>query len=104
MVRRRWWRSAGSAQALVGSVIEWRRMAWSSGVILSHRSMPLWIPHFRGRFLNLLRSRGPAVLWGELNFGDWVGEGLLVGALLCDWWGRCLEHLFVRLWWGFRFL
>ena len=40
----------GSAQVVVGSVIEWRRMAWSPGVILSHRSVPLWTAHSRGSF------------------------------------------------------
>ena len=56
LVRRRWWRSAGSAQALVGSVIEWRRMAWRPGVISSRRSVLLWTAHSRGRFQNPLRS------------------------------------------------
>ena len=55
MVRRTWWRSASSAQGLVGSVIEWRQMAWSPGVILFHQSVPLWIAHSRGRFQNPLR-------------------------------------------------
>ena len=49
-VRRTWSRSAGSAQALMGSVIEWRRMAWSPGVFWSHRSVPLWTAQSRGRF------------------------------------------------------
>ena len=56
MVSRRWWRSAGSAQVSVGAVIEWRRMVWSPGVISSHRSVPLWIVHSRGRLQNPLRS------------------------------------------------
>ena len=43
IVRRRWWRSAGSAQVSVGPVIESRRMAWSPSVISSHRSVLLWI-------------------------------------------------------------
>ena len=47
---------------------------------------------------------GGAVLWGELHGVDGVGEGLFVGAFLCGWWGQCLGHLFVRLFWGFRFL
>ena len=55
-VRRKWWRSVGSVQVVVGSVIEWRRMAWSPGVISSHRSVPLWTAHSRGRFQNPLRS------------------------------------------------
>ena len=55
-VRRRWWRPVGSAQVVVGSVIEWRRMAWSPGVISSHRSVPLWTAHSRGRSRNPLRS------------------------------------------------
>ena len=41
-VMRSWWRPVGSVQVVVGSVIEWRRMAWSPGVISSHRSVPLW--------------------------------------------------------------
>ena len=55
-VRRRWWQPVGSAQVVVGSVIEWRRMAWGPGVISSHRSLPLWTAHSRGRFRNPLRS------------------------------------------------
>ena len=55
-VRRRWWRSVGSAQVVVGSVIEWRRMAWRPGVISSHRSVPLWTAHSRGRSQNPFRS------------------------------------------------
>ena len=55
-VRRRWWRSVGSAQVVVGSLIEWRRMAWSPGVISSHHSVLLWTAHSRGRFRNPLRS------------------------------------------------
>ena len=55
-VRRRWWRPVGSPQVVVGSVIEWRRMAWSPGVILSHQSVPLWTDHSLGRFRNPLRS------------------------------------------------
>ena len=56
-VRRRWWRSVGSVHVVVGSVIEWRRMAWSPGVISSHRSVLLWTAHSRGRFRKPLRSR-----------------------------------------------
>ena len=48
-VRRRWWRSVGSVQVVVGSVIEWRRMAWSPGVIWSPWSVPFWTAHSRGR-------------------------------------------------------
>ena len=55
-VRRRRWRSAGSVQVLVGSVIQWRRMAWSPGVISSSRSVPLWTTHSCGRFRNPLWS------------------------------------------------
>ena len=40
----------------VGSVIEWRRMAWSPGVISSHRSVLLWTAPSRGRSRNPLRS------------------------------------------------
>ena len=40
-VRRSWWRSVGIVQVVVGSMIEWRRMAWSRGVISSHRSEPI---------------------------------------------------------------
>ena len=45
-----------------------------------------------------------AVLWAEFQFGDGVGEGLLVRALLCGWWERRLGHLVVWLLWAFRFL
>ena len=55
-VRRSRWRSDGSVEVVVGWVIEWRRMAWSPGVISSHRSVPLWTAHSRGRFRNPLRS------------------------------------------------
>ena len=48
-VRIKWWRSAGSVQVVVSSLIEWRRMAWSPGVISSHRSVPLWIDRSRRR-------------------------------------------------------
>ena len=44
------------------------------------------------------------MLWRELQFGDEVGEGLLVGVLLCGRLGRCLGYLVVGLSWGFRFL
>ena len=53
---RSWWRPVGSVQVVVGSVIEWRRMAWSPAVISSHRSVPLWTAHSRGRSRNPLRS------------------------------------------------
>ena len=56
MVRREWWRSVVSVQEVVGSVIEWRRMAWSPGVISSQRSVPLWTAHSGGRFRNSVRS------------------------------------------------
>ena len=55
-VRRRCWRSVGSVQVVVGSVIEWRRMAWSPGVISSYWSVPLRTAHSRGRFRGPLRS------------------------------------------------
>ena len=55
-VRRRWWRPVSSAQVVVGSVIEWRRMGWIPGVISSHRSVPLWTAHSRGRSRNPFRS------------------------------------------------
>ena len=37
-------------------MIEWRWMAWIPGVISSHRSVPLWTAHSRGRSRNPLRS------------------------------------------------
>ena len=55
-VRRRWWRPVCGAQVVVGSVIEWRWMAWSPGVISFHPSVPLWTAHSRGRSRNPLRS------------------------------------------------
>ena len=54
-VRRRWWQPVGGARVVVGSVIEWRRMAWSPGVISFHRSVPLWTAHSRGRSQKPLR-------------------------------------------------
>ena len=59
-VGRRWWRSVGSAQVVVGSVIEWRRMAWSPGVISS---------------LGVCRCGPPVPLAGlETRFGPgWCG-------------------------------
>ena len=79
-VRRRWWRSAGSVQVVVGFVVECRRMAWSPGVILSRRSVPLWIAHCRGRFRNPLRSRVVRC----------CGESfiLVMGSVRGSWWGR----------------
>ena len=103
MVRKSWWRSISSAQVSVGPVIEWRRMALSPGVLSSHRSVPLWIARSRGRFRNPC-GPGLGVLWGEFHFGEGVGEGLLVGALLCGWWGRRLGHLVFWLLWGFCLL
>ena len=44
------------------------------------------------------------MLWGGVHFGDGVGEGLLLRALLCGWWGQRLGHLVVWLLWGFRSL
>ena len=80
MVRRRWWRSAGSAQVLVGSVIEWRRMASSPDVISSHRSVPLSTPRSRVRFGNPLRSRGVWCCGGS--------SILMMGSARGSWWGR----------------
>ena len=84
MVRRRWWRSARSAQVLVGSVIEWRRMAWSPGVISFQRSVPLWTAYSRGRFRSPLRSRVVRYCWGGAQFmvnrrarGSWWGRSLV---------------------------
>ena len=48
--------------------------------------------------------RGGAVLRGEFHLLDGVRKGLLVGALLCGWWGRRLGHLVIWLLWGFRCL
>ena len=64
-VRRRWWRSVGSVQVVVGSVIEWRRMAWSPGVISSHQSVLLRTAHSRGRPRNPLRSGVVRCCWGS---------------------------------------
>ena len=55
-VRRRWSRPVCTAQVVVGSVVEWRRMAWSPSVISSHRSVPLWTAHSLRRSRNPLRS------------------------------------------------
>ena len=85
-VSRRWWRPVGSAQVVVSSVIKWRRMAWSPGVISSHQSVPLWTAHSRGRSRNPVAVRGGAVLWRELHCGDGVVEGLWVGYFFCCWW------------------
>ena len=80
MVRRRLWRSFGSAHALMGSLIEWTWMAWSPGVISSHPSVLLWTAHCRGRFRNPLRS---GVVW------CWWGSFILVmGWASGSWWGR----------------
>ena len=80
IVRSRWWQSAGSAQLLVGLVIEWRRMAWSPGVISSHRSVPLWTALSRGRFRNALRSEAVWCCGGSFN--------LLMGLARGSWWGH----------------
>ena len=104
MVRRRWWRSAGSAQVLVGSLIEWRRMAWSPSVISSHPSVPLWTAHSRGRIRNPLRTGVVRCCGGRSILVMGLVKGLLLGALLCGWWGWCLGHTVVGLLWGFRFL
>ena len=52
-------------------------------MISSHRSVPLWTAHSRGRSRNPFRSGGGAVLWGELHCGDGVDEGLCAGLVLC---------------------
>ena len=84
-VRRRWWRPLGSAQVVVGSVIEWRRMGWSPGGFC-----PLGVcrcgPPVPVAGLETRPSRGGAVLWGELHCGDGVGEGFCAGFFLRDWW------------------
>ena len=103
-VRRRCWRSVGSVQVVVGSVIEWGRMGWSPGVLSSHLSVAFVDRPFWWQVAKPVAVRGSAVLWGELRCGDGVGEGLCAGAFLCGWWGWCLGHLFVRLLWGFHFL
>ena len=54
--RRRWCCSAGSIQVSVGSMNQWRRMAWILGFISSRRSVPLWTSHSRGKFGYPLRS------------------------------------------------
>ena len=56
MARRKWWRSAGSVQVLVGSVIKWSWMAWSPGVLSSPGSVPLLIAHSLCRFGSPLGS------------------------------------------------
>ena len=103
MVRRRWWRSVGSVQVVVGSVIEWRRMAWSPGVISSHLSLPLWTAHSRGRSRNLLRSGVVRCCWGSsIVVMGWVRGSLrgvsvtLVGTVP----GASRRPVV----WGFRFL
>ena len=73
-VRRRWWLPVGIAQVVVGSVIEWRRMAWSPGVISSHQSVPLWTAHSRHRSRNpfwsgLVRCSGGS----SIVVTGWVG-------------------------------
>ena len=104
-LRRRWWQSAGSVQVLVGLLIQWRRMAWSPSVIWSHRSVPLRIPHSRGRSRGPLRSGLVRCCGGGgLHPGDGMCEELLGGEFLCGWWGRHLGHLIVWLLWGLRFL
>ena len=84
-VRRRCWRSAGSAQVLVGLLIEWRRMARSPGVILSHQSVLFWTAHSSGRFRNPLRSgvvrccgRSSILVMG-LARGSLLGHSCAVG-------------------------
>ena len=84
-VRRRWWRPVGSAQVVVGSVIEWRRMAWRPGVISSHRSVPLWTAHSGGRSRNPLRSGvvlcygGSSIVVMERVRGSVRGSSCVVG-------------------------
>ena len=85
-------------------MIEWRRMAWSPGVISSHRSVPLWAAHSRGRFRNPFRSGVVRCCGGSsIVVMGWV-RGSVRGLFLCGWWGWCLGHLVVRLLWGFGFL
>ena len=55
--------------------------------------------HFRRQVSKPVVVRGGAVLRGEFHFGDWVREGLLLGALLCRWWARRLGHFIV---WSLR--
>ena len=80
MVRRRWWRSAGSAQVLVGLVMQWRQMAWSPAVISSDRSVLLSIAHSCGRSPDLLRSGMVRCSWGS--------SILVMGWVRGSWWGR----------------
>ena len=80
MVSRRWWRSASSAQVLVGSVIQWRRMAWSPVVIWSHGRVPLWIAHSCSRFRNPLRF-GVVRCCGARSI-------LVMGLARGSWWAR----------------
>ena len=53
---------------------------WNPGVILSHRSVPLWIAHFRGRFRKPLRSGVVRCCGG--------GSILVMGWARGSWWGR----------------
>ena len=79
-VSRGWWRSAGSVQVSVGSVIHWRRMAWSPGVIFSNPSVPLWTAHSRGKFRYSLLSELVRCC---------VGSSILVmGCVMGSWWGH----------------
>ena len=52
-------------------------------MISSHRSVLFWTAHSRGRLRNPLRSAVVRCCGGSSSFGDGVGEGLFVGALLC---------------------
>ena len=85
-------------------MIEWRRMAWSPGVISSHRSVPLWAAYSRGRFQNRLRSRVVRCCGqSSIVVMGWV-QGSVRGLSCVFLWGWCLGHLFVRLLWGLRLL
>ena len=85
-VRRRWWRPVGSAQVVVGSVIEWRRMAWSPWCDFVPSECAVVDRPFPWQVSKPVSVRGGAVLWGKLHCGDGVGEGLCAGFVLCGWW------------------
>ena len=81
----------------VGSVIQWRGMAWSPGVILSHQSVLVWTTHSHGRSWRPLRSGMVRCCGGGFHPGDGMCEMLLIGALLRELWGRKLGHVVSRL-------
>ena len=68
LVRRRWWQSAGSVQVSQTSVMQWRRMAWSCGVISCHQSVRLWTAHSLGKFRFL---GGPGCCGAAGGFPSW---------------------------------